>query len=71
MSTTCHDFCKMQELAGQHSDCKSAKKGGRLDPFEKGMMSKSFEEVAFALPVGGLSEVFSSKQGEHLLLRLS
>lgn len=62
---------KFEELAGEHSDCKSAKRGGRLDPFEKGMMSKAFEEAAFALPVGGLSEVFSTKQGEHLLLRLS
>lgn len=62
---------RFEDLAGEHSDCKSAKRGGRLDPFEKGMMSKAFEEAAFALPVGGLSEVFSTKQGEHLLLRLS
>mmetsp|Transcript_26284 Transcript_26284/g.60943 ORF Transcript_26284/g.60943 Transcript_26284/m.60943 type:complete len:394 (+) Transcript_26284:111-1292(+) len=62
---------KFEELASESSDCKSARKGGRLDPFERGMMNKTFEEVAFALKVGGLSEVFSTKQGEHLLLRIS
>eukprot|EP00434_Breviolum_minutum_P033573 symbB.v1.2.029710.t1/scaffold3285.1/size59764/4 len=61
---------KFEELAREHSDCKSAKKGGLLDPFERGMMSKGFENAAFALKPGELSEIFSTKQGEHLLLRI-
>eukprot|EP00913_Durusdinium_trenchii_P006750 g6346.t1 len=44
------------ELAREQSDCKSAKKGGLLDPFERGMMNKSFEAAAFALKPGELSE---------------
>lgn len=61
---------KFEALARENSDCKSAKKGGLLDPFERGMMNKTFENAAFALKPGELSEVFSTKQGEHLLLRL-
>lgn len=62
---------KFEELAREHSDCKSAKKGGDLGPFERDMMSKAFEAASFALKVGELSDVVSDKSGEHLLLRLS
>eukprot|EP00933_Yihiella_yeosuensis_P072323 TRINITY_DN80686_c0_g1_i1.p1 TRINITY_DN80686_c0_g1~~TRINITY_DN80686_c0_g1_i1.p1 ORF type:complete len:314 (+),score=65.72 TRINITY_DN80686_c0_g1_i1:82-1023(+) len=60
-----------EELAKEHSDCKSAKKGGDLGPFERDMMQKPFEDASFALKPGELSEVISSKLGEHLILRIS
>lgn len=62
---------EFERLAREHSDCKSAKKGGDLGPFERGMMQKAFEDGAFALAVGGLSEVVSDKNGEHLILRIA
>lgn len=34
-------------------------------------MQKAFEDGAFALAVGGLSEVLSDKNGEHLILRIA
>eukprot|EP00930_Biecheleria_cincta_P044764 TRINITY_DN30828_c0_g1_i1.p1 TRINITY_DN30828_c0_g1~~TRINITY_DN30828_c0_g1_i1.p1 ORF type:complete len:509 (-),score=111.19 TRINITY_DN30828_c0_g1_i1:94-1593(-) len=61
---------KFEALASQHSDCKSAKKGGDLGPFEPGMMKKDFEAACFALKVGELSKVVSTKQGEHLIFRI-
>jgi len=62
---------KFEEFACTQSDCKSAKKGGDLGPFERGMMQKPFEAAAFALQVGELSEVVSTKLGEHLILRVA
>jgi len=60
---------KFEELAAAHSDCKSAKKGGDLGPFEHSMMQKPFEAASFALKVGELSGIVSTKHGEHLILR--
>lgn len=51
------------------SDCKSAKKGGDLGPFEWDMMPKPFADASFDLKVGELSDVVSDKHGEHLILR--
>jgi len=62
---------KFEELATTNSDCKSAKKGGDLGPFERDMMQKPFEAASFALSVGQLSEVVSTKHGEHLILRIA
>lgn len=62
---------RFEALAREHSDCKTAKKGGDLGPFERGMMQAPLEFASFALPVGGLSEVISTKLGEHLVLRIS
>jgi len=61
---------RFEELAAEHSDCKSAKKRGDLGPFERGMMQRTFEDASFALNVGELSEVISTKHGEHLILRV-
>ncbi|CAE8729941.1 unnamed protein product [Polarella glacialis] len=62
---------KFKELASKHSDCKSAKKGGDLGPFEKDMMQKPFEEASFSMQVGTLSNIVSTKNGEHLMLRIA
>lgn len=61
---------KFQDLAKEHSDCGSAKKGGDLGVFGKGRMQKAFEEASFALQVGELSDIVSTDSGEHLILRI-
>ena len=57
------------ELAKQYSECSSAKNGGDLGHFEKGQMQASFEEAAFKLKVGELSQPVSSDSGIHIILR--
>ena len=65
---------KFEALAGEHSDCNSAKKGGNLGT-GKGRMQKAFEEASFALkavvvvtsaPVGVPQQLLP--QAQHLLL---
>ncbi|KAG8230074.1 hypothetical protein J437_LFUL009193 [Ladona fulva] len=57
------------ELARKYSDCSSARKGGDLGPFERGVMQRPFEEAAFALKVGELSEPVFTDSGVHIILR--
>lgn len=57
------------DLASQFSDCSSAKRKGDLGPFGRGAMQKPFEDAAFALNVGELSEPVFTESGVHLILR--
>ncbi|CAE7923622.1 PIN1 [Symbiodinium sp. KB8] len=57
------------ELAGQESDCSSAKRGGDLGFFQRGQMQKPFEDATFALKVGELSGVVDTDSGVHIILR--
>jgi len=57
-----------EKLAKQHSqDPGSAPGGGDLDWFGPGMMVKSFEEAAFALKEGQISDVVRSDFGFHII----
>jgi len=56
-------------LAAQHSDCNSARNKGDLNWFERGQMQKPFEDAAFALDVGQISDVVDTDSGVHLILR--
>lgn len=57
------------ELAQNYSDCSSAERGGDLGPFVRGAMQKPFEEAAFNLKVGELSDPVITDSGVHIILR--
>lgn len=59
---------RFAEVARQHSqDTGSAVRGGDLDYFGRGAMVKGFEEAAFKLKPGEISEVFETEFGYHFL----
>lgn len=59
---------KFSELAKTHSqDPGSAKQGGDLGFFGKGVMDKAFEKAAFSLKKGKVSEPVRSAFGYHLI----
>lgn len=60
-----------KELAGKYSDCSSAQRGGDLGHFKRGQMQKPFEEAAFALKVGQLSQVVETDSGFHIIHRIA
>ena len=57
------------ELAKKFSRCPSSKAGGDLGNFGRGRMVPSFEEAAFGLQVGDVSEPVRTQFGYHLILR--
>jgi peptidyl-prolyl cis-trans isomerase D len=54
-------------LAEKHSEGPTAKKGGDLGYFPRGSMVKEFEDAAFSLKPGDVSEVVRTQFGFHVI----
>jgi len=59
------DFAKLAEA--ESDDTGSAAKGGDLGLFGRHVMAAPFEEVAFTIPVGQLSEPVKTQFGYHII----
>ena len=56
-----------EKLAQMYSKCPSAQRGGALGSFGRGQMVKPFENAAFNLKVGQVSEPVKTEFGWHLI----
>ena len=63
---------KFGKMARQFStDSGSAKRDGSLGYFGRGKMVKEFENAAFTLQAGQISEPIKTQYGYHIIKRLS
>ena len=64
-------FQNFMNAAKEYSKCPSGKSGGMLGWFSKGDMVKPFEDAAFNLPNGEVSEPVKTQFGWHLIYVIS
>ena len=55
------------DLASEHSECPSGKRGGDLGSFGPGQMVKEFDEVVFSGEVGKVLGPVKTQFGYHLI----
>jgi len=59
------DFAKLAEKYSE--DPGSKDKGGLYEHFPRGQMVKPFEEAAFNIPVGSISDIVTTQYGYHII----
>lgn len=64
-------FNNFRNAAKRYSTCPSGRDGGLLGYFGRGDMVKPFEEAAFNLPNGQVSEPVKTQFGYHLIYVIS
>ena len=64
-------FSRFMEAAKKYSKCPSGKDGGKLGWFSRGDMVPEFEDAAFNLPNGQVSEPVKTQFGWHLIYVIS
>ena len=57
-----------EEAAMRYSDCPSGQGGGDLGQFTRNMMTPNFEEAAFSLNPGDMSDIVATPFGYHIIL---
>lgn len=62
-----HSFENFEAMAKEHSLCPSAKIGGDLGIFGKGVMVPEFDEVVFSAPLNEVQEPIKTQFGYHLI----
>lgn len=62
-----NDGMTFENAAKEYSSCPSSEQGGELGTFTRGQMVPEFEEAAFSLPIGVVSEPVKTQFGYHLI----
>jgi peptidyl-prolyl cis-trans isomerase C len=57
------------KAAQEHSDCPSGAQGGSLGWFGRGMMVPEFDQAAFGMKCGEVSDVIKTQFGYHIILK--
>jgi parvulin-like peptidyl-prolyl isomerase len=63
------DFAKLAQEFSE--DPGSKNKGGLLENFGRGDMVKPFDEAAFSVPIGEISDIVETSYGYHILKVIS
>jgi peptidyl-prolyl cis-trans isomerase C len=58
---------RFEDLAKEHSACPSSAQGGSLGTFGRGQMVPEFDEVAFSIEPGAVSDIVETQFGYHLI----